>query len=571
MVPDEVLSEAVREAGSESAALNLLLQKKFINAQDFARVRSEVYKLPLLELETEFTIPQELLTIFSQESIVKLKILPIRREGEEITIGIVEPENIRVDAALDFIGVAYNVSLKRFVISSEDFENALKRFSSLGIEVSEAIRKLGQESEGEEVAGKPITSQVALQRLAEAAPVTRIVDAILEHGVEGAASDIHIEPTGDQLRIRYRVDGRLKASLILPKEILPAVVSRVKVLARLRVDETRIPQDGRIHLRFGSKAIDFRVSTFPTIEGEKVALRILDPAKGILSLEELGLRFKNLENVKSFMNLPFGAMLISGPTGSGKTTTLYSVLNQLNKEEENIVTLEDPVEYYISGINQSQVYPEIKYDFASGLREIVRQDPNIIMVGEVRDNETASLLIHAALTGHLVFSTIHTNDVIGIIPRLLDMGIENFFIPTSLKLIIAQRLIPRLCQNCKERYVPPSRIQEIVESELRLLPHEVLTQLSLKRGEANPLTLFKSKGCEDCTNRGVKGRIALFESIPMSEELEKVIIELPTESNLKKEVMRQGMTTMRQDGIIKALEGMVSIEGVFANTEASQQ
>ncbi|MBI3335828.1 MAG: type II/IV secretion system protein [Candidatus Portnoybacteria bacterium] len=570
IVAKDAVRQALRQAGSESEALSLFLEKGILSPETLAKARASLYHLPFISLAQGFSIPEDLLALFSPDAILQLKIIPLKRAGDEVEVGIVEPENIKVHSALDFIAVSYKISLKRFVISVRDFENVVKKLSPLGQEVKEAIEKLGEEREIRvEGVRDVLPSEASLQRLAEAAPVTRIVDAILEHGVEGEASDIHIEANGAQVRVRYRLDGKLKSSLFLPKDILPALISRVKILARLRMDETRVPQDGRIHLRFGSRTIDFRVSTFPTIEGEKVALRILDPSKGLLSLDGLGLQFKNKENVQLFMKLPFGAMLVSGPTGSGKSTTLYSILNQLNNEEQNIVTLEDPVEYYIPGINQSQVYPEIDYDFASGLRQVVRQDPNIIMVGEVRDNETAGLLIHSSLTGHLVFSTIHTNDAVGIIPRLLDMGIENFLIPSALKLIVAQRLIAKLCQSCKERHTLSPRVYQMLEKEVGFLPDEVLQSLGLEKERLQDAVFFKGRGCDNCGGQGTRGRIAIFESITMNPELERIIIEAPTESNLKKEAARQGMITMRQDGVIKAIGGIVGIEEVLANTEES--
>lgn len=563
----EVLSQAVGQVSDERQALAILLQKNLVTPEQAAQARSEVFSLPYVALPREFRIPEELFSIFSQEAINSLKIVPIERKGDEVHVGLVEPENNKVDAALDFIAVSHSVSLKRAVISQGDFEKARENMFKLEVEVKEALQRFEEERQVKKGIEEQITSQAELQRLTEQAPVTRIVDVILRYGVDAGASDIHIEPTRDQLRVRFRVDGKLRASLFLPKDILPAVISRIKILSHLRVDETRVPQDGRIHLLFGAKAIDFRVATFPTIEGEKVVLRILDPTKGITSLEELGLQLKSLDDVRNFMQQPFGAMLISGPTGSGKSTTLYSVLKDLNKEVTNIVTLEDPVEYYLSGVNQSQVRPEINYDFASGLRQILRQDPNVIMVGEVRDSETAGLLVHAALTGHLVFSTIHTNNAIGIIPRLLDMKIDNFLIPSAMRLAVAQRLIAKLCQDCKTEYDPPDHIKELVHRELSLLSQAMQERIGYSKDM--PIKVFKSPGCNYCGNSGTRGRVAVFETMNVGAELERIIIESPSESTLRKEALRQGMITMRQDGVIKALQGLVSIEGIIAGTSDS--
>lgn len=567
-VSPEIIEATMKQVSDERQALTVLLSQHAITPEQAAQVRAEALDLPLIELPRDFRIPEELFQIFSQESIATFKIVPIERKGDEIKVALVEPENAKVDSALDFIAVSHKVTIKRAVITLQDFEKAKEKMFKLEVEVKEALQRFEQEQQVKQGVAQEVTSQVELQRLTEQAPVTRIVDVALRYGVDAGASDVHMEPTRDQLRVRFRVDGKLKASLFLPKDILSAVVSRIKILARLRVDETRVPQDGRIHLMFGSRAIDFRVATFPTIEGEKVVLRILDPTKGITSLEELGMQLKSLDDVREFMKMPFGAMLISGPTGSGKSTTLYSVLKDLNQEKTNIVTLEDPVEYYLSGVNQSQVRPEINYDFASGLRQILRQDPNIIMVGEVRDNETATMLIHSALTGHLVFSTIHTNNAIGIIPRLLDMKIDSFLIPSALRLAVAQRLIPQLCNDCKKPYEAPEHLQDIVKKELLFLPKQVLEQINFSNTSWHG-KLFKAKGCNYCGDSGIKGRLAVFESLHMTSELDKIIIEQPTDSSLKQEALRQGMITMRQDAFIKALAGRISIENAIASTTAS--
>lgn len=584
VIPSSLIEEELRTQGNEQAVIDALLQKGLISPEELANIRVQSYGLPLLGVEEGFRVPIELLKIFSQDTIKRLKILPLHREGNEVTVGIVEPENIEVDSALGFIAVSQNITIKRGIITLSHFEMVVERLSGLESEVKEALQRFGEEKKEKMEKAEKIVSQVELQRLTEAQPITRIVDVILRYGIDAEASDIHIEPTQNAVRIRFRIDGKLNASLSLPKETRSAIISRVKILANLRVDETRMPQDGRIHYFSGADVIDFRVATFPTIEGEKAALRILDSRKGLFPLEELGLQPKSLEDVRLFMKRPFGALLISGPTGSGKTTTLYSVLKELNREDTNIVTLEDPVEYYLGGISQSQVHPEIGYDFASGLREILRQDPNVVMVGEVRDNETASLLIQASLTGHLVLSTIHTNDAIGIIPRLLDMGVDNFLIPSAVRLVVAQRLIPKLCQDCKELYSPPSHIQSVIEREIGLFPADALNEIfqpdkgeevskrileAISKKQFNHLVFYKSRGCQYCGEKGIKGRVAVYETMIVGQELEKVIIESVSEAALKKEAQRQGMITMRQDGIIKALQGVVGIEGVITNTAPS--
>jgi len=390
-----------------------------------------------------------------------------------------------------------------------------------------------------------------------------MVAVILRHAVDGNASDVHIEPEEKQLRIRFRMDGTLYSSLFLPLHTHPSIVARIKILSNLRIDENRIPQDGRFSARIDNKNIDFRVSTFPTKLGEKVVIRVLDPNEGLKSYQDIGLISNNLRLVREAIKRPFGMILATGPTGSGKTTTLYSILQELNKPEVNVVTLEDPIEYYVPGINQSQIRPEIGYDFSQGLRHVVRQDPDIIMVGEIRDEESASLATQAALTGHIVLSTLHTNNAIGIIPRLIDMKIKPFLLPATLNIGIAQRLSHRLCPFCKEKVRPLKELEKMIVSELSLLPEQVKREVKIPE----IIYVYKPKGCPKCNNKGEKGRLGIFEVLKMTPDLEKIIVEDPTELKISAEVKRQGMISMRQDGIIKAINGDISIEEVFRVSE----
>ena len=386
-----------------------------------------------------------------------------------------------------------------------------------------------------------------------------MVAVILRHAVEGNASDIHIEPTKKELRVRFRVDGILTTGLLLPLKIHPAIVARVKILSNLKIDETRLPQDGRFSISVGQKNIDFRVSTFPTTLGEKAALRVLDPAQGIKGLDGLGLEKRNLEVLKKAVQSPYGMILATGPTGSGKTTTLYTVLHLLNKEGVNVLTLEDPVEYFVEGINQSQVKPEIGYTFATGLRHILRQDPNIIMVGEIRDEETAALAAHAALTGHIVLSTLHTNNALGVIPRLIDLKVAPFLLPSSLSLCIAQRLARTLCPYCKKEVVANLKIREMILQEIEAMPELLRKEIKLSK----PLKIHESSGCKKCRSEGYLGRIAFFEILVMTTQLKEIILKEPTESNIQKEASRQGMITLKQDGILKVLKGLTSVAEVL--------
>jgi type IV pilus assembly protein PilB len=372
----------------------------------------------------------------------------------------------------------------------------------------------------------------------------------------------------DEYRVRFRMDGILHSSLVLPRYVGRAVVSRIKILSNLKIDEKRKPQDGRFKIEKLGRVVDFRVSTFPVIEGEKAVLRVLDREEGLISFETLGLIGKNFEILSREIRNPYGIILITGPTGSGKTTTLYAFLQVLNMEERNIVTLEDPVEYYIAGINQSQIKPEIGYTFASGLRSILRQDPNIIMVGEVRDSETAELAIHAALTGHLVFSTLHTNDTIGAIPRLIDMGIEPFLLSASLNAIAAQRLVRKICPKCREEIEVPMAVREKVRKELENMPAEEIKKYGVDISAG--LKFYRGKGCEECANQGLRGRIAIFEVFEINSAVREIITDKEgNEIEARKEAVNQKMITMKQDGLLKVLMGITTLSEVERVTEGS--
>ena len=406
-----------------------------------------------------------------------------------------------------------------------------------------------------------------LTRLVEEAPVSKMVAVILRNAVEGGASDIHIEPGRTALRVRFRFLGELHSSLVLPANVSRAIVSRLKILANMKIDETRKPQDGRFSTSVGNQSIDFRVATFPTPYGEKVAIRVLDPSIGLKSFEDLGIEGMNLKRIRKAIKRPFGLILVTGPTGSGKTTTLYVILRQLNTESVNILSLEDPVEYFLDGVNQSQVRPEIGYDFAQGLRQLLRQDPDVIMVGEVRDSETASLVIHAALTGHIVLSTLHTNSAAGVIPRLLDMDVDRYLIPSTLVLAIGQRLVRRLCNDCKEKVQPEKGLRDLLWQEIQEFPEGIRSQLSLAGNKSvEELAAYRPVGCKKCGASGYTGRIAIMEVLEMSDRLGKLMSARASESAIAKVAQEEGMVTMRQDGIVKALDGVTTIEEVLLVT-----
>ena len=537
---------------------DVIYEKTPVKEKDLTAAKAELYGVPLRSLEEE-KIPFEVLGVIPEDAARHYEMAPIDKEGNVLGVGMISPDDVKALEALKFLTMRRGLGLKIYQISRSDFGVVLGQYKSLRGVVKEALEELEKEVTEEKVAPKKKTAEEEAAKIMEEAPITKVVAVILKHAVEGKASDVHIEPSYDRLRVRFRVDGVLYTSLFLPLSIHPAVVSRIKILSNLKIDETRIPQDGRFRTTIEEREIDFRVSTFPTASGEKVALRLLDPTASLKVPTDLGLIGRNLEIMMEGLSSPWGMILITGPTGSGKSTTLYALLNVLNRDEVNIVSLEDPVEYLVKGVNQSQIRPEIGYTFSTGLRHILRQDPDIIMVGEVRDNETAGLAIHASLTGHIVLSSLHTNDAVGIIPRLIDMEVEPFLLPPSLNLMVAQRLIKRLCQDCKKEVTAPKRAEEIIDRELGKLPADLKKNLKWKK----PYKIWQIVGCKKCAHKGTKGRVAIFEIFKMSAQLEKIVIEEPTDSRIRAETQRQGMVTLLQDGILKVLDGTISLEEVL--------
>ena len=518
--------------------------QQLLDEVKIAQDKAKKLNLPFASLAGKIISPGVLKEV-SEETAAFYQFVPLEKKDNVLQIGMLNPEDLRSQQALNFIAKRRGWETQTFLVTPTDLKNVLTQYRAFKDEVATALHELQSELVQKPDVSKAKAAEVA-QRVMVEAPITKIVAVVLRHAQEGRASDIHIEPMENEVRVRFRVDGVLYTSLILPKNIHSSVVSRIKILSNLKIDEMRVPQDGRFHSVIDSKKIDFRVSTFPTSFGEKVVMRLLDTSVGLLTFEQLGLAGHNLKVLEKASNKPFGMILITGPTGSGKTTTLYAILATFNELGVNIVSLEDPVEYNISGISQSQIKPEVGYTFASGLRSILRQDPDIVMVGEIRDEETADLATHAALTGHIVLSTLHTNGAIGVIPRLIDMGVSGFLLPSSLNVMMAQRLVRRLCAECKKAVAPPSKVGEMIEKEMKI---------------------WQASGCKFCANKGTKGRIAIFEAMYMTPELEKIIIDGPSESRITEEAVRQGMLTMRQDGFLKVLAGLISMEEVLEAVE----
>ncbi len=537
---------------------------KGITSEDIVfKNKSELTKIPLKKVSAE-EIPLEILDIIPEEPASNYKMAPLSRAGNLVEIGMVYPESVPAQDALRFLSRQGNFKYEVSLITLSDFNKILKQHSNLKSETNKALEEIQKEksesAEIEEFMGEgPEAPGVA----DEEAPVKKMVFSILEHALEGNASDVHIEPGKEKLRIRYRVDNILYSSLFLPLSVHPSVVARIKILANMKIDENRIPQDGRFSKKLNGKDIDFRVATYPTLYGEKVAIRILDPTQGLKSYEDLGLRGRNLEIIKKAITKPYGMILATGPTGSGKTTTLYALLRLLNNDSVNIVTIEDPIEYSIEGLNQSQVNPEIGYTFAEGLREILRQDPNIIMVGEIRDEETASLATHASLTGHIVLSTLHTNSSVGVIPRLVDMGVRSFLIPYTLSAVISQRLVRLLCPYCKVKAVPAEKVKEYVMDSYKNMPAWIKKEVKLSEN----FSVFEPKGCEKCNFKGYAGRIGLYEVLEMNDELAELILKDTSEGAILKLAKKQGMLTMEQEGLLKVLNGETTVEEITRATE----
>lgn len=546
------------EARSTGFPIDSFLEKKGVSLEKAYAVVSEKYGIPYRALPTELK-DQKALSYIPEESARHYEFVPIEVADGALAVGILDPDNIEALDALQFISSRVGMPYKLFIISRNDFDRVLKEYENLSGEVGEALSEI----EGtaavplDDTKGKAAQEESVDTNIKADAPVTKIVATILRYAVEGGASDIHVEPTPEKTRVRFRMDGELHTSLELPAKVHPAVVARIKILSQMRLDEKRKPQDGRFSATVEGRRIDFRVSTFPTQGGEKVVMRILDSAKSVATLETIGLSAADLAQVREIIKQPYGIILIAGPTGSGKSTTLFSMLTELDRESANVVSVEDPVEYEIAGVAQSQVRPEIGYTFASGLRSILRQDPDIIMVGEIRDKETAQLAIQAALTGHLVFSTIHTNTAAGVIPRLVDMGVDPYLIAPTLIAAIGQRLVRKLCPGAGQSFALTESMQGLLTREFSDLPEQSRQNLPAFD------QFYRAAPTADCPN-GTRGRLAVFEFLRMDKELEHVVLTNPTEEAVYAAARQKGMFTMREDAIMKALAGQIPFEEVNA-------
>ncbi len=506
-------------------------------------------------------IAGNVLEFIPQDSAIHYRIVPLGIKDGVLEVGALNPNDLEARDALNFISAKIGMPYKLYAINEEDFQTALGKYEGLSGEVTKSLSELESElsteatSESKKSKESGAEEKTETARIVEDAPVTKIVATIVSYASEGKASDIHIEPTRENVRVRFRVDGELNTSLILPLKVHSAVVARIKILSNMRLDEKRKPQDGRFSATIAERKIDFRVSTFPTYYGEKIVMRILDQSQGIRTLDDLEFSEKNLKIIREALKRPYGLILISGPTGSGKSTTLYAMLNELDRDHRNVLSLEDPIEYSIDGVSQSQIYPEIDYTFATGLRTTFRQDPDIIMVGEIRDKETAQLAIQAALTGHLVFSTIHTNNAIGVIPRLVNMGVEPYLIAPTLILVMAQRLVRKLCPDGGKAIEIKDSIKLMIDKQFEDLPEKFKKEIPFGK------EMYGIVPTKECLT-GISGRVAVTEVIEMDNDLETAILQNAAEPELYKVARDKGVLSMKEDAILKAMRRIVPFEEI---------
>ncbi len=535
---------------------NYLIEKKVTTSNSLYEDAANYFKVPFINLKDQI-IRKDILYNIPEPIASTHEIIAFAADDKEIKIATLDPENIEI---FEFIRKKTHLKPVIYLTTPDSLKETIKQYhKSLKAEFKDlADERMDGGDEN-------------LKKLAENLPIVRIVDTLLEYAIFESASDIHIEPEEKDIIARYRVDGILRTVMTLPKNVQPGIIARIKILANLKVDEHRLPQDGRFKISTKEYKVSFRVSIIPTFDGEKIVMRLLSEKAQVLTLEQLGLQPSALDTIKRNISKPHGMILVTGPTGSGKTTTLYTVMNILNRPEVNIVTIEDPIEYRMPRVNQSQVNPKIGYTFAAGLRAFLRQDPNIIMVGEIRDQETAEIAIHAAMTGHLVLSTLHTNDAVTTLPRLSDMGVPAFLVASTTNVIIAQRLVRKICPNCIQSYKLDK--QTITELKQQLDLENIMQTLEEKKIIINAkqgieaLLFYRGKGCKQCSNSGYKGRLGIYEVLEITQEMSELILKKSSPTELKKQAEKQNMLTIIEDGFIKAKNGITTIEEIMRVTK----
>jgi type IV pilus assembly protein PilB len=541
---EEIKVESVEKGQS---IMPILESRQIVPDEKIAEAQAKLLGIPYIALSTVSFSPQAL-NFLSQGVVERFNLIPFIYDEKTKTLSVAMANPVDLDA-IGFIRQKTGLNIKSFAASPNDVKAAIDQQYKQEIvgEVGAAIKESEEYTEK-----KKVVDSKHLGDIIHEAPIAKIVSTILDFATSSRASDVHIEPQEETLRVRYRIDGILYDKLSLPKNVQGQLISRIKILAELKIDEHRMPQDGRFTFSVGDEEVDLRVSTIPTVKGEKIVMRLLRKSGGIPTLQELGLRGTALRSLETAILRPHGIIIVCGPTGSGKTTTLYSVLSRLNTTRVNIASLEDPVEYEIPGVNQVQINPAVGLTFASGLRAFLRQDPNIILVGEIRDKETTDLAVQAALTGHLVFTTLHTSSAAGALPRLVDLGAEGFLLASTVNAIVGQRICRKICHTCKEPYVPP---QQLIDEMKQVLGPLYPASVDGK--------IYKGKGCLECANMGYLGRIGIYEVLPASDTVARLIVEHADDAKIEQQAAKDGMITVKQDGYLKVLQGETTIEEVL--------
>ncbi len=537
---------------------SLLKEKGILNELECTKAIAASLGYPFIDLTKE-KISEEILNVIPEQVAKKSEVIVFDRDVDTLKVAMKNPDDMQM---IDFLKKKTNLDIMPYVTTNDSIKIALKQYTkSLKAEFSGIIDDEDDIDAGQ---GKD------LMKMAEDLPIVRIVDTLIKHAILEGASDIHIEPQEKNIMVRYRVDGILRQAMILPKTALPGIIARIKVLSNLKLDEHRLPQDGRFKIENDEHKISFRVSILPVFDGEKIVMRLLDESSAGLTLEKMGLQGEALEAIQREIRKPNGMVLVTGPTGSGKTTTLYTIVDILNSPEVNISTVEDPVEYRMDSINQTQVHSKIGMTFAAGLRSLLRQDPDIIMVGEIRDKETLEIAIHAAMTGHLVLSTLHTNSAAGAIPRMVDMGVEPFLIASTANIVVGQRLVRKLCVECRKSYtLNQKEVDTLAKNyEIDVILKTLYKMGGLKSGTKwTEIKLFKPGGCQQCNGSGYKGRGGIYEVFEITEDIEKLITQNATSDMMEKKAREDGMVTMVEDGFFKVVQGITSIEEVMRVTQ----
>jgi type IV pilus assembly protein PilB len=578
MLNDDLLKKILRETGTFDAAgvaqivkeakekdPNMaleayLLKEKKMPEELLYRIAAQFYKLPFINLR-EHPIRQDILFLIPEPIAVSHKVVAFEKTDEELKVATMEPTDLQT---FEFIRRKTNLKLRVYYTNPGSLETALKLYrQSLSAELG-SLTSVSHKGEGEEGESEK------LEKLAEDIPIVRVVDSILEHAILEGASDIHIEPTETEVGVRFRVDGVLKPVMTFPKLVAPGIVARIKILSNLKLDEHRLPQDGRFKIENPNYRFSMRVSILPVIDGEKIVMRLLSETAKPLTLDQLGFQNRARELVLKNIKKPHGIIFVTGPTGSGKSTTLYSVLGMLNSPKVNISTIEDPVEYRMAGVNQSQVNPKIGFTFAGGLRALLRQDPNVILVGEIRDEETAGIAVQAAMTGHLVVGTLHTNDAATALPRLIDMDVPPFLISFTANMIVGQRLVRKICPNCVRSYKMPARAVDQLRTTVnidgiwKIMEREGVIPTGQKIEETN---FWRGSGCAQCNNEGYKGRVGIYEVMEMTPDLVPLVTSAANATELKAKAIEDGMVTMIEDGFMKAVKAVTTVEEILRVTK----